>query len=231
MTNINMKEFSLPGFVRRYPTLIIGLLLTLIIIAQSVFNGSFGQIGPDNDDVMRLIQIRDFLGLGPLEKQSWFDTNQYRLGPENGTDMHWSRLADIPIILLTFIFDFFTTRETALRWAYSIWPPFSALLFILAMAKGAKYWAIVNQSVSRPVINEDKTHFFTLVLLAFFSFNFYRFSPGAIDHHNIQIILIVLSIAISRSFSLCFPLPLRLIPSQSFLHLGSLASPLPYLSP
>ncbi|HEY4070014.1 MAG TPA: hypothetical protein VGM04_00465 [Sphingomicrobium sp.] len=54
---------------------------------------------PDPDDVMRLLQVRDWIG-----GQSWFDVTQYRLNPPAGVVMHWSRLVDVPIaavILLT----------------------------------------------------------------------------------------------------------------------------------
>ncbi len=52
-------------------------------------------VGGDNDDVMRLVQIRDLLA-----GQSWFDLTQYRLGLDGGTLMHWSRLIDLPIAVL-----------------------------------------------------------------------------------------------------------------------------------
>lgn len=54
---------------------------------------------PDPDDVMRLLQVRDWIG-----GQSWFDVTQYRVNPPAGVPMHWSRLVDVPIaavILLT----------------------------------------------------------------------------------------------------------------------------------
>ena len=41
-------------------------------------------IGADNDDIMRLVEVRDLLG-----GQSWFDMMQYRLGLADGTLMHW----------------------------------------------------------------------------------------------------------------------------------------------
>ena len=44
---------------------------------------------PDADDMMRLQQIRDWLG-----GQAFADLTQYRLGAD-GVAMHWSRLADL----------------------------------------------------------------------------------------------------------------------------------------
>ena len=48
--------------------------------------------GGDNDSLLRLVQVRDLLG-----GQGWFDLHQYRMGPEGGFVMHWSRLVDAPI--------------------------------------------------------------------------------------------------------------------------------------
>ena len=48
--------------------------------------------GTDNDSLLRLVQIRDLIG-----GQGWFDLHQYRMGPEGGFVMHWSRLVDAPI--------------------------------------------------------------------------------------------------------------------------------------
>jgi hypothetical protein len=47
---------------------------------------------PDQDDVMRLLELRDWLA-----GQSWFDVTQYRLNPPAGASMHWSRLVDVPL--------------------------------------------------------------------------------------------------------------------------------------
>ena len=46
----------------------------------------------DNDSLLRLVQIRDLIG-----GQGWFDLHQYRMGPDGGFVMHWSRLVDAPI--------------------------------------------------------------------------------------------------------------------------------------
>ena len=46
---------------------------------------------PDPDDIMRLLEVRDWVG-----GQSWFDVTQYRLNPPAGAPMHWSRLVDVP---------------------------------------------------------------------------------------------------------------------------------------
>ncbi|MGB0907337.1 MAG: hypothetical protein ACPGVT_07570 [Maricaulaceae bacterium] len=159
------------------------LFLIIIIIVKSIVAEKFGHVGPDPDDEMRFVQIRDF-----LTGQSWYETDQYRLGLFGGTDMHWSRLPDIPIIILTKFFELFSSQETALRYAISIWPPLTITFLIIALVKGANFW--VNENIA-----ESKTPLFILVLGVVFAIAFYRFRPGAIDHHNIQIGLVALSFA------------------------------------
>ena len=96
----------------------LAIFVTLLwLYGFAIISGDFGQIGRDPDNAMRFVQIRDWMA-----GQSWFDTNQYRLGLSSGTDMHWSRLPDIPIAILAWIFGFFMADEKALHLAASIYP-------------------------------------------------------------------------------------------------------------
>ena len=175
------------------------VLLVITIMLRGVLMGRWGHIGADGDDVMRLLQIQDYLG-----GQNWFDTDQYRLGPAgSATDMHWSRLVDAPIIALTHVFDIFMPQEAALNLAISVWPPLSAALFIWAILKAASYYALGYVGARSGGAHIDgeaaqegsKTFAFSLILLAFFVIPFYRFEPGAIDHHNVQMGLMALAVA------------------------------------
>ena len=154
-----------------------GIFISLICILLLAFLNKFGTlgvIGKDIDDVIRLVQIKDYLA-----GQSWFDTDQYRMGFGAGTDMHWSRIPDIPIILLTHIFDVFTSNERALIWAYTVWPPLSGLLLIYGCLIGIRFWV--------PDDLRDKSNIFLLILTGFLVITSYRFAPGSIDHHNLQL--------------------------------------------
>ncbi len=68
-----------------------GILSILVLLLLNLPNAT-DYVGADNDDVMRLIEVRDLLG-----GQGWFDLMQYRLGLGDGTLMHWSRLIDLPL--------------------------------------------------------------------------------------------------------------------------------------
>ncbi len=162
------KKWSFPAFC---------LLIAGLILVKSIFLGEYGRIGPDSDDAMRLAQIRDFLTGG----QSWFDTNQYRMGV-NGTDMHWSRLADIPLIILIGLFDIFLPYTTAENLAISIWPPLSAIVVLVGVFTGARF--LKNQEAA----------WLATLLSALYLLTHYRFSAGAIDHHNIQFGLISMAV-------------------------------------
>ena len=166
------RKSKLPAIFQTYGFLIMAALIVGVIFLKNIVN--LGIIGADIDDTIRLVQIKDYLA-----GQSWFNTDQYRMGLVGGTDMHWSRIPDIPIIALTHIFDLFMPQERALIWAYSVWPPLSAFVLIYGCFIGAKHWAHDNAA--------SKIKIFILCLLGLFVITFHRFAPGSIDHHNLQL--------------------------------------------
>jgi len=88
----------------------LAVILCLVwLYGNAILSGTFGHMAGEPDNVMRYIQIRDW-----MNGQSWFDTDQYRLGVATGTDMHWSRLPDVPVAALAWFFGIFTTQEQAL---------------------------------------------------------------------------------------------------------------------
>ncbi|MDP1556044.1 MAG: hypothetical protein Q8L84_11350, partial [Hyphomonas sp.] len=156
-----------------------GLLLSAAVITGlfivSLLSGSFGAIGPDGDDVMRLVQVREL-----LEGQGWFDLRQPRLGPDGGTLMHWSRLVDLPIAAIAAAFTPFLGRETALGLAITFWPLISMLMVTAALVSGAR--ALGGRGVV----------LFTCLIAFAVLYRHFRFLPGAIDHHNLQLGLVLL---------------------------------------
>ncbi|MCY6383066.1 hypothetical protein [Hoeflea prorocentri] len=146
----------------------------------SVMHIYFGTdyVGADNDDVMRLVQVRDLMA-----GQGWFDLTQYRLGLEGGTPMHWSRLIDVPLANLIGFFSLFTDIRTAEAAALFVWPlALLVPLFLAAAIAGRNFGDRGGMVVA-------------LVLSAFFVVAHNRFQPGSIDHHNVQLILIMLMVA------------------------------------
>jgi hypothetical protein len=82
-TSVARKDTFAPVFIW-----LIACAFMCFVSATALATSSF----PDPDDIMRLLQVRDWMG-----GQSWFDVTQYRLNSGAGVPMHWSRLVDIPI--------------------------------------------------------------------------------------------------------------------------------------
>lgn len=155
-----------------WPAIAMGLFIAMLLL--NWLGGNFGEIGQDSDDLLRFVQVRDY-----LRGQSWFDTDQYRMGlTAAGTDMHWSRLPDIPMILLAHFFDIFTTQDKALDFAIFIWPPLSGVILFIALVIGTEQ--IPYEGDRKPL------RVFVYLIAGLFVLGYFRFTAGAIDHHNIQ---------------------------------------------
>jgi hypothetical protein len=155
-------------------------MIFLSVVVVSLIKERLGQPGPDGDDVMRLVQIKDLLA-----GQGWFDLFQYRLGPQGGTLMHWSRIPDVPILTLTALFDLFLPSETALAWAITAWPPLSLLIVLAGLALAARH------------LGDGKLLVFTFIVALPVLFAHFRFLSGAIDHHNLQLGFLAVAVGAS----------------------------------
>ena len=159
------------------PAVIAALASAVFLVGLHLVHGT-DYVGADNDDVMRLVQVRDLLA-----GQDWFDLNQYRLGLDGGTPMHWSRLVDAPIAILISFFSLFVGPAKAEAAALFVWPLVLLVpLFFGIAAAGRNLGARSGMIVA-------------LFLGVFFVVVHQRFQPGAIDHHNIQLALIMLMMA------------------------------------
>ncbi len=129
---------------------------------------------PDNDDMMRLAEIRDWIG-----GQAFNDLTQYRLGPPGGASMHWSRLADaVPAAMILALAPLLGTQGAEVAMVVA-WP---ALLFLCYLLLAARIADRLHGFAARPIA----------VILAALAFpTISLFIPGRIDHHAIQIVLIL----------------------------------------
>ncbi|MEM9106241.1 MAG: hypothetical protein AAGC96_11360 [Pseudomonadota bacterium] len=159
------------------PALVAALASAVFLIGMHMLHGT-DYVGSDNDDVMRLVQVRDLMA-----GQGWFDLNQYRLGLDGGTLMHWSRLVDAPIALLIALFSLFVGSVQAEVAALFVWP----LLLLVPLYIGI---AAAGRNLG------DRSGMIVALFLGlFFVLVHQRFQPGSIDHHNVQLVLIVLMMA------------------------------------
>ncbi|TDK35415.1 hypothetical protein E2F50_14315 [Rhizobium deserti] len=161
-----------PWYARLLPTVAAYWLVTALLAVALSVPGAKDLIGPDNDDAMRLVEVRDLLA-----GQGWFDLMQYRLGLAGGTLMHWSRLVDLPIALLIRFFGLFMRQPAAEGAAAIIWPLITSGLLLLPLAIAGRR------------IGGVQTMHIALGLGALFIFTCGKFDPGAIDHHNVQLAL------------------------------------------
>ena len=156
-------------------------LAALILVAgfgPAAINQDFAE--PDN--AMRLVRIRDMLG-----GQGWFDSVQQRLNPPDGTPMHWAQWIDAllaaPIALLAPMVGQ-ANAEIAVAFA---WP--LALL-------GAFMWLVVRVAgeigAREGLRREAEWAAAILAALAFPATE--KFAPGALDHHNVEIVLGMLAV-------------------------------------
>lgn len=127
---------------------------------------------PDPDDTMRLIQVRDL-----LNGQSWFDVTQYRVNaPEGGVAMHWSRLVDIPLVLIVFVLTPIFGSAGAEMAALILVPLITLGIVMLLAARIA--WRLLGE--------EETT--LTALILAVCVPVVFQLGPMRIDHHGWQLV-------------------------------------------
>ena len=152
---------------------VLWLAATVAIAFPSINGGIFDAMS--TDDAMRLVEVRDWIG-----GQGWFDLFQYRLDPP-GTSMHWSRVIDAPLAALILLLRPLIGTHGAETVTLFLWP---LLLFTAALALVAAIARQMSSSVAYSQI--------TAVVLAVLSVPaLIHFRPGAIDHHNAQIVLLL----------------------------------------
>ncbi len=132
----------------------------------------------DPDDAMRLVLVRDLLA-----GRSWYDQLVTRLQPPFGVFMHWSRLLDGALAASIWTLRLFLPpawAESAVRF---FWP--------MAWTVPAVFCGL---AISRR-LGGTLAVFVCVVLLAANQSPFADFRPGRIDHHNVQIALLMIAAA------------------------------------
>ena len=163
------------GASRLGPAVLVAFAVIVTIHLVNVMTSYTDYLGADNDDAMRLVEVRDLLA-----GQGWFDMMQYRLGPAPGTLMHWSRFVDLPIAALISFFRLFLSPRMAEATALFVWPVSLALPVLYFIGLGARR------------IGGERAMFAAIPITALFLLQVHRFEPGGIDHHNVQMALIAI---------------------------------------
>jgi hypothetical protein len=171
---MSTPEQAAPAWRRDF---VLALAATLVATACSLAGGlrTLVRADGDNDSLLRLVEVRDL-----ISGQGWFDLTQYRMGPDGGFVMHWSRLIDAPIAGIVLLARTLGGSPAAAEMAAKIaWP---TLLFCLALfftIRTAKRFGGEASGLPADVLGAAALYFIGV------------FRPGALDHHNAQITLTV----------------------------------------
>jgi hypothetical protein len=129
----------------------------------------------DTDDNTRIAQVRAL-----LHGQDWFDLRQYRLA---GSNIHWSRLVDLPIAGLILALRPLLGGAGAERWAVAIAPMLPYLLLMGSLALTARR------------LIDPRAYPLALLAVFFAGSTNGMFMPERIDHHGWQLAFLALGIA------------------------------------
>ncbi|MEX0343738.1 MAG: hypothetical protein AB3N20_02370 [Rhizobiaceae bacterium] len=149
------------------------ILAGLLIVIIDAWDGQlyYG----DLDDRMRALQVRDL-----LQSRAFFDLELGFVALPETYQSHYSRLVDFPYFAIASLSEIFVTQSSALAIAHLIWPPFM-LLFFMALAIYA----------ARRIAGRQLQLGELLVMALLMALAVLEFSPGRIDHHNFQLLLMM----------------------------------------
>lgn len=172
MTASTTEKFNWPLL------LIFWAVIAAAISVRTLFGTDLGPLIADTDDAMRMVRVHDLLA-----GQNWFDPIQHRLNTPFGAVIHWSRLTDVPIAVLIFVLTPLVGGQADIIAAYAS----PLLLLLVLMILSAKL--SVKFAGPEGLLPGIVLPILSAALLP-------EFSPGRLDHHNVQILL-VLAITLS----------------------------------
>jgi hypothetical protein len=167
------------ALIRRFPVIVawaaVSLVLSLCVLIGYSPNS-------DLDDLLKLVEIRNFLDTG-----AWFDrTIGGILQPEPFVS-HWVRLVDLPYAALAAPLSALIGREAALAAVCHAVP----LLLLLPVLHAFRR-IVAAYGFDRP----DAVFFISLLFVVP---SLFEFAPGRIDYHNLELALLLTAIALSLS--------------------------------
>ncbi|PWI34646.1 hypothetical protein DI392_05965 [Vibrio albus] len=166
VTRVSLASYKEPVRI----TVFLWLLLSVGLIYKFAPEVYMLKLG-DNDNFMRYVQFTEWLKQG-----NWYLEPLPRFNPQDGVIIHWSRLPDILLALVTVISSWAMTDQIAETVAMSVVPCLYFLLLLLATG------AFTYRTLGRK---------YTIISVVFIAASsvIAKFMPGSIDHHNIQLVL------------------------------------------
>ena len=163
-----------PWSFRHY--FLILLAAAAVVIGADLLDGT--PFARDVDDVLRELQIRRL-----VDGAAWLDLSLPSVKMPETYILPWSRLVDLPYALIAWGLGPVVGQERSLALAFQLWPPVLAVFYLLTLLGCLR--RLVPRLNDLPV-----TLLLTMPVFAIYSI--WEFSPGRIDHHNVQIVLLML---------------------------------------
>ncbi|MEZ2127095.1 MULTISPECIES: hypothetical protein [unclassified Sinorhizobium] len=156
----------------------VGLILVLIDLADG------RPFMADVDDQMRELQIRYLMSA----YGNWYDLRLPFVSMPDVYTSPWSRLVDLPYVAVAKMLMPFVSPQRAVGLAFHIWPPLMLAIFSLLAASIVQRLMVGFElrKLSYQISLAIMTFAMTMAVL--------EFAPGRIDHHNAQIITMLMVI-------------------------------------
>lgn len=175
-----MKPLQQNGQLSLFHASLLIYIAAIILIFLNMTDG-VAQIS-DVDDRMRELQIRHLL----FTKGQWFDFQLPFIAMPEPYFSPWSRLVDLPYVLFATVAGLFVAPDVALEMAFFTVPllmlvPFSFLVALL-----------LKRIVPLDTFSLRMQAVLMICITLFLTGSVQEFSPGRIDHHNVQILAMLL---------------------------------------
>lgn len=139
----------------------------------------------DIDDQLRELQIRHLMS----PQGHWFDMSLPFISMPATYVSPWSRLVDLPYVAIAWLLQPFMPTAQALSVAFQVWPPMLLSLCCLLVASTAR------RLLAGFVLTETALTLSLMLMTLLMSMGVLEFSPGRIDHHNVQIVALMMIVA------------------------------------
>jgi hypothetical protein len=155
--------------------LLIFLLGIFLLIGFDLADGVL--FAGDTDDLLRAIEVRAFLNAG-----HWYDMSFPAVRMPEVFVTPWSRLVDVPYAAIAFVLQPFVGQPPALAIAFKLWPAIMAVIYALLTLSILRRIAPAKAELPLSAL-------FGVLILS--TYAIWEFSPGRIDHHNVQMLLLL----------------------------------------
>lgn len=139
----------------------------------------------DIDDQLRELQIRHLMSA----QGSWFDLSLPFISMPATYVSPWSRLVDLPYVAIAWLLQPFMAPSQGLSVAFQLWPPMLLAVCCLLVAATARR-LLAGFSLTGTALTVS-----LMLATVLMSMGVLEFSPGRIDHHNMQIVALMMIIA------------------------------------